>query len=814
MKRINYPLLIGFIIILSILIMAFFAEDISNKNPYSLNLGHTVYEDGYPTYSNPPFPPSDLYPFGTDILGRDIFTRILYGAKVTLQLALTATIFRFILSIPIAFFAGFGNKQSSSLIKYFSNTFSAIPALIISIFILNLGFIKNLDLNHAIIAFAIVFTFVEWGRLGKILEDNVKSILNMNFIQGDIAIGKNKFQIAIQNVLPHLIPTIVVYFFIEMSRSLLLIAQLGIFGVYVGKNKIGTGPFSVVSELGLAIVPEYYPEWGGMLSTGRYAMLVRKPWIILYPTLAITVTLVGFNMLGEGIKMEINKRKSMVLTYIKRTAFHLSPKNYIFELRNFKKYKTSCSIKTSVIAIILIISFLPAPASIIAMDSQEIFNHVLALSDDKYEGRLVGSEGRDLTAEYIIDNLKKSNVQPLFDDEYTHNFEFIKSFADIESSKMYVQNASGSTVKTFEYRNDYVMNMTFDKEKLSGKILTLSEYENKEFNEDDTCFVIYDKDITNLRDATVSKELGNISKRNNVTAVIYPLDNLNGYNKYLSNLQSYDWFLRNKTNPYFRLSYTIYVDSDTIESLLKLSGDDLVIDTKIRNDLEQVVKRRTSIIPYESKEGINIGGIIPGKSDESIVIATTYDYLGYEDNFNYKGLLYNASSMASVLEIAEKLSNYKDQPEKNIVFLFFDSSKYDLLGVEKFAIFKKDIINDKSFIITMDYLGYYNSDSLYLDASRIPSDHENDFEVVKYLTTRADQLDINISRDMFIDQNNISFDLYGKTGNPSVISLRSVGKNQLSQYYNNPQDDIGLIDKDKLKNQSQLIIDAILRFAY
>jgi len=238
LRRRNYPLIFGLLIIISVILTIVFRDKIITQNPFTIFIGEFQNINGKLEFVKSPFAPNDKYIFGSDFIGRDIFSRIIYGAKTTLTLALIATIFKFMISIPMGISAGYGNKTTSNIVKYFSTAFSAIPALIVSIFILNIGPIKQLDLQPSIIAFAIVITFVEWGRLAKSIGTNTKDILTMNFIQGEIAIGKNKLQITTQNLFPHLTAPIIIHFFLEMGRSLMLIAQLGVFEVYAGKNKM------------------------------------------------------------------------------------------------------------------------------------------------------------------------------------------------------------------------------------------------------------------------------------------------------------------------------------------------------------------------------------------------------------------------------------------------------------------------------------------------------------------------------------------------------------------------------------------------
>lgn len=106
-------------------------------------------------------------------------------------------------------------------------------------------------------------------------------------------------------------------------------------------------------------MPAYYPEWGSMLGTSIYAISAGIPWIVLYPALALFISVLGFNLLGEGLKIELNKRNSKFITFIKHIPYHLSPITFIHQIKNMNRYKKSVGIKLSVIGLIILMLFWP-----------------------------------------------------------------------------------------------------------------------------------------------------------------------------------------------------------------------------------------------------------------------------------------------------------------------------------------------------------------------------------------------------------------------------------------------------------------------
>jgi len=119
MKRVNFPLIFGSFIMLLLVLIIVFGHNLAPQDPYAMNLGGTYWENDLLMVSKPPFPPSEDNLLGTDILGRDILSHIIIGAKTTFYLVFLVTLLRFIIAIPLSFLAAFGEKISQKLIKFF-----------------------------------------------------------------------------------------------------------------------------------------------------------------------------------------------------------------------------------------------------------------------------------------------------------------------------------------------------------------------------------------------------------------------------------------------------------------------------------------------------------------------------------------------------------------------------------------------------------------------------------------------------------------------------------------------------------------------
>lgn len=432
MKKLNIPLIIGLILVTGLTFLIFCGEYFAPRDP---SVGEQSFwvekENGQRELKRAPMSPDKTYLLGTDSGGRDILSVIMAGAKNTFFIVFLATLFRFFIAVPIAYLAAFGENFSKRLIMIFSSTFSAVPSLLICIMILKTGAISNLELKPSMMAFLIVFTIVGWGRLAVTIEEKIKEILNEDFIQGEIAIGKSKFAIAAQNVFAHLLPSLVIYLFLEIALILLLLAQLGVFEVFVGNKQIFA--VRVVGELNRTNF-NFFPEWGAMLASTKRSIYDNRFWMSIYPIAAFSISIIGFNLLGQGLNHELNKRNSRFISYVSRFWIFLSPVTFISELKNFRKYTKVVILKILILLAISASIAVPILNAVLVEDSG-IAAHVAELSRDEYGGRLIGTEGHERAAEYIVSQLKEYEIEPLFDGSYIKEFKIDPTVNIINASK-------------------------------------------------------------------------------------------------------------------------------------------------------------------------------------------------------------------------------------------------------------------------------------------------------------------------------------------------------------------------------------------
>lgn len=446
MKKPNLALLVGGIIIVLIVLIMLFPKSIARFNPHVIeNIKSTTsQQNGSIQLKGAPFPPSKKNILGTDSLGRDVLSNMIYGTRLTIRLGILVVLGRLIIALSVGLSAGFGNSICKSAISLFSILFSAIPALIISLLILKKSYFLGLFRNQSIIAFVIVLTLVGWAKLAGVIRERVENILSQSFITGEKAIGKSNFKIAVQNVLPHLAPELIVLLFMEMSLVLSMIMEIGFFGVYVGNLRVMP---DFLNGIAVAVNISYEPEWASMLSTS-IAYLGTAPWMVLSPAAAFFISMFGFNLFGEGLREKLQSKDSKFVVYIRR----------LFSLKIF----TRKVIKTASLILCAVIIMITAQGisgyynnKISAKQTSSILNW--SFKDQV----LLGSEEAKYTADNLQNSLKKAGFIPIKQD-FIQDYNIDKLYS-VDKYSFSINNSNnkrelilGKDFSLQEYR-DYIL---------------------------------------------------------------------------------------------------------------------------------------------------------------------------------------------------------------------------------------------------------------------------------------------------------------------------------------------------------------------
>jgi peptide/nickel transport system permease protein len=255
-------LVIGAVVTVVMIIMALFAPLIAPYDPvYDADL--MVAEE----------PPSSSYIFGTDDQGRDIFSRVVYGARISLSVGLISQLMNSIIGITLGLIAGYFGKWVDDLIMGLTNIMLSIPSIIFALAVMAL-------LGPGLINVFIALGFTNWSYTCRITRSQALYTKNLNYVNASRALSYSEVNIMFTQILPNIVGPILVIATLGISGAILIEASLSFLG-------LGTQPPT--------------PSWGGMLATAR-EQLFTAPWISIFPGMFIFLTVLGLNLLGDGLR--------------------------------------------------------------------------------------------------------------------------------------------------------------------------------------------------------------------------------------------------------------------------------------------------------------------------------------------------------------------------------------------------------------------------------------------------------------------------------------------------------------------------------
>jgi peptide/nickel transport system permease protein len=260
--------LFGLVVITLFIAMAVFAPLIARYDPTAQS------------YSLIRRPPSELHWLGTDELGRDLLTRIIYGARASLLAGVISVSIALGIGVPIGLCAGYLGGLVDALLSRITDAMLACPYLI---FAIALAFLLGPSLGNAMIAIGIATTPI-FVRLTRGL---VMSVKVEDYVEAARVVGNPRWRIALRHILPNILPSLLVQATLSIATAIIAEASLSFIG-------LGQQPPA--------------PSWGSMLDAAQ-RFLVSAPWMAVWPGLAIFLTVLSFNLLGDGLRDALDPRE-------------------------------------------------------------------------------------------------------------------------------------------------------------------------------------------------------------------------------------------------------------------------------------------------------------------------------------------------------------------------------------------------------------------------------------------------------------------------------------------------------------------------
>ncbi|HYF50759.1 MAG TPA: ABC transporter permease [Planctomycetota bacterium] len=227
-------------------------------------------------------PPGSEFFFGSDRLGRDILSRIMYGARVSLAVGIVATALSLFIGVNVGLISAYFGGWVDAVLMRITDTFSAFPSIMLAIPITAL-FDRP---SFAIVFFAL--GIVGWTGIARVVRGQVLTVKEMDYVTAARALGSRNTRIIFRHILPNCVSPIIVIATLSVGGNIL--AEAGL------------------SFLGLS-VQDPFPSWGGMLTIARNDFHLYW-WVAVFPGLAIVLTVLSFNLLGDGLRDALDPKRS------------------------------------------------------------------------------------------------------------------------------------------------------------------------------------------------------------------------------------------------------------------------------------------------------------------------------------------------------------------------------------------------------------------------------------------------------------------------------------------------------------------------
>ncbi len=649
----NPLLILGILLVLGLTGLAFSGGQLTEANPYTTHGVLTIEGEIWA----PPFHPSSVFPWGSDYIGRDIQSLVFYGARQTLSLALFGMLARILLGVLLGTLAGW--QRGGKMDRLISGAIGVWAAFPVTLFAMLM--IQGLGIQNGMWVFVLTISVVGWGEVAQIVRSQVISIKLQPYIESARSVGARSDQILVRHVFPNLIPSLIVMSALEMGGIMMLLAELGYLNIFMG------GGFrAMIGEIGnaqpLVVSFSDVPEWAAMIANVR-AWWRSYPWMALYPGLAFFISIMAFNLTGEGLRRFLDESK-----------LNLS--------RLFNRYTFMAGVTAVVIMSLLLQANSPLglykPEGL-KFDPQRVMQDIKVLSSPEFQGRETGMVGEALAAQYIAKRMQENGLMPA-GERLTYLQTLINPRRHLLSVP--VLELMENNAESYVYRRDFaeiagikrygetqapVVGVAFGA--VSNDDRKPDPYGLLNLNTRDYILVVQGKDYSKVSDGSalgilvIADEQYTIERKNLVP------------------YEPPSWDLR-------RGVPAMVITPQVAEQILTTAGSSIAdlneragnlgVNQASITDPGATVQMNVDSRLYEDNtidKYINVLGVIPGEGhfmgteSQVIIVSAYYDGLGMgPDGTFYPGANDNASGVATLLELARLMSASVYRPEKTVIF--------------------------------------------------------------------------------------------------------------------------------------------------
>ncbi|MEN8149959.1 MAG: ABC transporter permease [Planctomycetota bacterium] len=226
---------------------------------------------------------------GTDGTGRDLFARLLYGGRLSLLVGIAATLVSVVIGVTYGAISGYAGGRTDAVMMRIVDVLYSLPFLFLVILVMTLFLGPTASATARIVALLVVLGAIQWLTMARIVRGQVLSLKTREFVTAARSLGIGHFRILFRHIVPNVWGVVIVYATLTVPRVMLQEAFL--------------------SFLGLGI-PEPYPSWGRLAADGVRAItpVATRGWLVLWPSVAICVTLLALNLVGEGLAKRTKQR--------------------------------------------------------------------------------------------------------------------------------------------------------------------------------------------------------------------------------------------------------------------------------------------------------------------------------------------------------------------------------------------------------------------------------------------------------------------------------------------------------------------------